>query len=98
MGKKFFTELSRRLYIDGIESSAIEDNRLEIAVRPMLSQRHGCRCSRSFVGCGLVLRPPVRRNYRRGRFAISFPAARAVPTLPTVSAAGATRRTACAPE
>ena len=30
MGKKFFTELSRRLYIDGIESSAIEDNRLEI--------------------------------------------------------------------
>ena len=30
MGKKFFTELSRRLNIDGIESSAIEDNRLEI--------------------------------------------------------------------
>ena len=30
MGNKFFTELSRRLYIDGIESSAIEDNRLEI--------------------------------------------------------------------
>ena len=49
----------------------------------MLSQRHGCRCSRSFVGCGLGLRPPVRRNYRRGRFAISFPAARAAPTLTT---------------
>ena len=32
MGKKFFTELSRRLYIDGIESSAIEDNRLEISL------------------------------------------------------------------
>ena len=30
MGNKFFAELSRRLYTDGIESSAIEDNRLEV--------------------------------------------------------------------
>ena len=30
MKNKFFAELSRRLYIDGIESSAIEDKRLEV--------------------------------------------------------------------
>ena len=30
MENKFFAELSRRLYTDGIESSAIEDNRLEV--------------------------------------------------------------------
>lgn len=30
MKNKFFAELSRRLYIDGIESSAIEDKRLDV--------------------------------------------------------------------
>ena len=30
MGNKFFAELSRRLNIDGIESSAIEDKRLDV--------------------------------------------------------------------
>ena len=33
MGNKFFTELSRRLNIDGIESSAIDDKRLEVFLR-----------------------------------------------------------------
>lgn len=39
MKTKFFAELSRRLYIDGIESSAIEDKRLEVFFhgRPVLS-------------------------------------------------------------
>lgn len=32
MGNKFFAELSRRLYIDGIESSAIADKRLEVSL------------------------------------------------------------------
>lgn len=32
MGNKFFAELSRRLYIDGIESSAIADERLEVSL------------------------------------------------------------------
>ena len=30
MGNKFFAELSRRLNIDGIESSAIDEKRLEV--------------------------------------------------------------------
>ena len=30
MGNKFFAELSRRLNIDGIELSAIDDKRLEV--------------------------------------------------------------------
>ena len=30
MGNKFFAELSRRLYIDGVESYAIKDKRLEV--------------------------------------------------------------------
>ena len=33
MGNKFFAELSRRLYIGGIESSAVEDKRPEIFLR-----------------------------------------------------------------
>ena len=39
MKNKFFAELSRRLCIDGIESSAIEDKRLEVFLhgRPVLS-------------------------------------------------------------
>ena len=39
MEKKFFVELSRRLYVDGIESTAREDKRLEISLhgRPVLS-------------------------------------------------------------
>ena len=39
MEKKFLAELSRRLYVDGIESTAREDKRLEISLhgRPVLS-------------------------------------------------------------
>ena len=39
MEKKFFAELTRRLYVDGIESTAREDKRLEVSLhgRPVLS-------------------------------------------------------------
>lgn len=39
MEKKFLAELSRRLYVDGIESTAREDKRLEVSLhgRPVLS-------------------------------------------------------------
>ena len=55
MGKKFFTELSRRLNIDGIESSAIEDNRLEIFL-------HGQPALYVSPGNDVFLLPAGRKN------------------------------------